>query len=53
MTKFKDIETNKVEEPRGKGQSRQREKQTHGHESMTEQEAVKEPPCNDIIAQSL
>lgn len=53
MTKFKDTETKKVEEPRGKGQSRQREKHSHGHGRMTEQETVKEPPCNYIIAQSL
>lgn len=49
MTKFKDTETKKVEEPRGKGQSRQREKHSHGHGSMTEQETVKELPCNYII----
>lgn len=53
MTKFEDTETNKVEEPRGKRQFRQREKHTHWHESMTGQETFMEPPCNYIIAQNL
>lgn len=50
---FKDTETNNMEEPRGKGQTRQREKHTHRQESMTEHETVKELPCNYTMCSKL